>query len=116
MDPVQAEIVDIFKETADICVVGDDDQAIYQFRGADERNIQAFSQSAGCTTLALSENRRCPTNILAITESNISLWGTDQDVGKSYSQRYIFRGKVITDKNVTLSLSPQICAIVMSHL
>jgi len=72
VDTIQAEIVDVFKRAADICVVGDDDQAIYQFRGADERNIQAFSQSAGCTTSALSENRRCPKNILAISESNIS--------------------------------------------
>lgn len=75
VDPIQAEIVDIFKRTADICVVGDDDQAIYQFRGADERNIQAFSQSVGCTTAALSENRRCPKNILAISESNINKVG-----------------------------------------
>lgn len=75
VDPVQAEIIDILKRTADICVVGDDDQAIYQFRGADERNIQAFSESAGCTIATLSENRRCPKNILAISESNISKVG-----------------------------------------
>jgi DNA helicase-2/ATP-dependent DNA helicase PcrA len=51
--------------------VGDDDQAIYQFRGADERNIQAFSESEACVTSPLSENRRCPRNILAISENNI---------------------------------------------
>jgi DNA helicase-2/ATP-dependent DNA helicase PcrA len=72
VDPIQAGIIDIFKQTADVCVVGDDDQAIYQFRGADERNIQAFSQSEGCTTSPLSENRRCPKNILTISGSNIS--------------------------------------------
>lgn len=72
VDPIQAEIVDIFKRAADVCVVGDDDQAIYQFRGADERNIQVFSQSEGCTTSPLSENRRCPKNILTISGSNIS--------------------------------------------
>jgi len=75
VDTIQAEIIDIFKQTADVCVVGDDDQAIYQFRGADERNIQAFSQSASCTTKPLSENRRCPKNILAISENNISKVG-----------------------------------------
>jgi len=72
VDPVQAEIIDVFRQTADVCVVGDDDQAIYQFRGADERNIQAFSESEACVTSPLSENRRCPRNILAISEKNIS--------------------------------------------
>ena len=71
VDPVQAEIIDVFRQTADVCVVGDDDQAIYQFRGADERNIQSFSESDGCVTSHLSENRRCPRNILAVSEKNI---------------------------------------------
>ncbi len=71
VDPVQAEIIDVFRRTANVCVVGDDDQAIYQFRGADERNIQALSESDGCITSHLSENRRCPRNILAISEKNI---------------------------------------------
>jgi len=71
VDPVQAEIVDVFRQTAEVCVVGDDDQAIYQFRGADERNIQAFSKSEACVTSLLSENRRCPRNILAVSENNI---------------------------------------------
>lgn len=71
VDPVQAEIIDVFRQTADVCVVGDDDQAIYQFRGADERNIQAFSESEGCITSHLSENRRSPRNILAVAEKNI---------------------------------------------
>lgn len=69
VDPVQAEIIDVFSRTVAVCVVGDDDQAIYQFRGADERNIQQFSDSDACATSLLSENRRSPRNILAISEN-----------------------------------------------
>lgn len=44
---------------ADVCVVGDDDQAIYAFRGADERAFERFQRIwTDATVLELSEN--CP--------------------------------------------------------
>lgn len=43
----------------DICVVGDDDQSIYAFRGADERAFERFEQKWGGTqTLKLTTNYR----------------------------------------------------------
>lgn len=72
VDPVQAAIVDLFRDSAHICVVGDDDQAIYQFRGADERNIQDFARAPACETLPLSDNRRSPLNLLAIANCTIT--------------------------------------------
>lgn len=72
VDPVQAGIVEIFGGSSSVCVVGDDDQAIYQFRGTDERNIQLFSDNPGCRTLPLSTNRRSPTNILHVAQRTIA--------------------------------------------
>ena len=50
-----------------LCVVGDDDQTIYRFRGAYLTNMQDFrEQYASCTEILLDENYRSTETILAL--------------------------------------------------
>jgi DNA helicase-2/ATP-dependent DNA helicase PcrA len=56
-----------------ICVVGDDDQSIYKFRGAEVKNIQTFRKHFKKTkVIKLEQNYRSSQSILDIAHSVIS--------------------------------------------
>lgn len=67
INPAQERLIELMTSGgAGLCVVGDDDQGIYQWRGSDLANLQRFTQRhPEAKRLPLSENRRSRPSIIA---------------------------------------------------
>lgn len=61
---VQMEMVDLLGGNGEICVVGDDDQSIYGWRGANPDGMMDFNARPGVQLVKLEENYRCTAPIL----------------------------------------------------
>ena len=74
---VQFKLVSLLaKKYGNLCVVGDDDQSIYRFRGATIENILSFEKVFGCDpdtdVIRLEQNYRSTQNILTCANMLIS--------------------------------------------
>jgi DNA helicase-2/ATP-dependent DNA helicase PcrA len=61
---IQMEMADLLGGSGEICVVGDDDQSIYGWRGANPDGMMDFSRRPGVELVKLEENYRCTRPIL----------------------------------------------------
>lgn len=70
INPAQEELIQLLgRDPVQVCVVGDDDQAIYQWRGSDVSAIQQFGkQFKGAKQVVLDANRRSAKSIVECAE------------------------------------------------
>ena len=93
-------------ERKNICVVGDDDQSIYRFRGANIENILSFEQEyTNARVIRLEQNYRSTQNILdaanAVIRNNEgrkgkTLW-TDNGTGEKVQLQTVFNESAEAD-------------------
>lgn len=67
INPAQERLIELLAQVpVELCVVGDDDQSIYQWRGSDVRNILTFTERRlAAVSRSLSTNRRSRPGIIA---------------------------------------------------
>jgi DNA helicase II / ATP-dependent DNA helicase PcrA len=102
-----------------VCVVGDEDQSIYSWRGADIRNILDFERDyPGATVIRLEQNYRSTKNILSaagsVVENNKArkgkkLW-TEADAGETL---VLYAG--YDAENEALFIADRIEKLLVSH-
>jgi DNA helicase II / ATP-dependent DNA helicase PcrA len=69
----QERMVELLAGQGNVCVVGDDDQSIYRFRGASLASMERFVRSfPGTTTRTLGRNRRSSANVVAAASALIA--------------------------------------------
>jgi len=74
VNPIQERLVRALVELgSNLCVVGDDDQTIYQWRGSDVSQIVSFDKRyAGSTRISLEENFRSSEGVVATARDFIA--------------------------------------------
>ncbi len=74
VNPIQEKLIQLISDKQNVCVVGDDDQSIYQWRGADVNNIISFQKRyPDVSVYQLDTNRRSHHAIVKTSDDLIQL-------------------------------------------
>lgn len=74
LTPIIREIIKTITKNKPLTFIGDDDQCIYPFRGADPQNILKFTEHfEGGRVFLLRTNRRCPSNVVELGKFILSM-------------------------------------------
>jgi len=74
VNPIQEKLIQLISNKQNVCVVGDDDQSIYQWRGADVQNIITFQKRFPKASIhQLDINRRSSDAIVKTADELIKL-------------------------------------------
>ena len=99
LTPLHWNVIEKMVEVSDrVIVAGDDDQAIYQWSGADPHGMAKFAESHGCDVEVLSVSHRVPRSIHRVAEEIASRLQNRQH--KEYSAR---DAEGIADSSVRLT-------------
>lgn len=76
---IQEKLVFLLSKSKNICVVGDDDQSMYRFRGATIKNILGFTSKfeGGCKEVKLTTNYRSEPEIVDVYNAWMSDYAED---------------------------------------
>jgi DNA helicase-2/ATP-dependent DNA helicase PcrA len=73
LNKAEQGVIDLLSTTANLCIVGDDDQSPYSFKFAHPAGIRDFhSTHKGTADHEIAECRRCPTSIVGMADALIS--------------------------------------------
>lgn len=96
LTPIMIKIIKLLSKDINLVMIGDDDQAIYGFRGAATDNILKFtSYFPDGRVFLLKTNRRCPKNVVELGNSVLGMIGNryNKDIRSIKSNGKIeFRG------------------------
>ena len=73
LNKAEQGVIDLLCTTADLCIVGDDDQSLYSFKYAHPAGIREFPATHQITTdHEILECRRCPTRVVQMANALIA--------------------------------------------
>ncbi len=106
---VQEQLLLKLTETArNLCVVGDEDQSLYRFRGATVRNILEFPQRMpGCTVVKLTTNYRSHRDIV----ERYDRWMASADWSNRSGTRFRYDKTIVANEAGTHPNYPAVFAI-----
>jgi DNA helicase II / ATP-dependent DNA helicase PcrA len=101
-NPVQEELIEkLCRFGANLCVVGDDDQTIYQWRGSAVSNILTFvERREGVKRVTLDENWRSSKGIVALGQAI-----AEQNAGERLDKNMVAAGHQQFDRGDMLALT-----------